>query len=366
MKLRCSQKDLALALSIVNKAVSPNNTLPVLNNILIKAEGSKLLLSATNLEIALHASIDAVVEKEGALTVPAKVLSSYVSLLNDENVELALTDDMSIEVRSSGSVTKMKGIPKDEFPMIPKLENPQMFRLLAGDIKNAIEQVAFVASANISRPVLTGTLWKFDGKVLKIVATDSYRLAEKTIELMEEMPKISFIVPARTAVELGKILASIEDQNLELYFSSNQIMFKIAGVELVSRLIEGSYPDYEKILPASSKTSGKVKLDQFVLALKKLSIIVRENNNNVKLKLENEKVAIYSEETQVGKGSAEIEAEVTGEKAEVSLNVQYILDAVSHINDDFVNLGLNDGLSPVILKPEKAGGYLHIIMPLKV
>lgn len=366
MKLRCSQKDLALALSIVNKAVSPNNTLPVLNNILIKAEGNKLLLSATNLEIALHASIDANVEKEGALTVPAKVLSSYVSLLNDENVELSLTEDMSIEVRSSGSVTKMKGIPKDEFPMIPKLENPQVFNLVAVDIKNAIEQVAFVASANISRPVLTGTLWKFDGKTLKIVATDSYRLAEKTLDLMEEMPAISFIVPAKTAVELAKILASVEDQNLQLHFSSNQIMFKVGGVELVSRLIEGSYPDYVKILPTSSKTTGRVKLSDFVLGLKKLSIIVRENNNNVKLKLENNKAAIYSEETQVGKGLVEVDAEVTGEKSEVALNVQYILDAVSHINDDFVNLGLNDGLSPVILRPEKAGGYLHIIMPLKV
>lgn len=365
MKLKCSQKDLTLALSIVNRAVNPNNTLPVLNNILIKAENSKLFLSATNLEIALHAEIDANVENEGALTMPAKILTSYVALLNDESVELEALGDSSIELRSTGSVTKMKGIPKDEFPAIPKLDNPQLIKLPAQEIKEALEQIVFVASVNISRPVLTGTLWLFEGKSLKIVATDSYRLAEKTIELEKETSKTSFIVPAKTAQELAKILASMEAKDFELHYSKNQIMFKVAGVELVSRLIEGAYPDYEKILPKVSKTKAVLELENFTLALKKLSILVKENNNSVKIRTGDDRIIITSDETQVGKGLTEIPAKITGENCEVALNVQYILDALAHMGDQTVNFSLNDGLSPVILSPQKESGYLHIIMPLK-
>jgi len=206
MKLTCSQADLTLALSIVNRAVSPNNTLPVLNNILLKAEGRKVFLSATNLEIAMKASFDANVENEGTLTVPAKVLTGYISLLKEENVELKVVDGTTLEIRSKGSDTKMKGISSDEFPLLPKIEKPDTFKLPTKHLKRAIEQVVFAASTNISRPVLTGLFWQITGKTMKLAATDSYRLGEKTIELESDVGlDTSFIVPSRTAQELAKV-----------------------------------------------------------------------------------------------------------------------------------------------------------------
>lgn len=369
MKLSCSQADLALALSLVNRAVSPNNTLPVLNNILVKAEGKRLFLSATNLEIAISASFEADVQNEGTLTVPAKVMSSYVSLLEENNVELGVLNGNTMVIRTAGSESKMKGISSEEFPLLPKLDNPRIFTLPVEEIKAAIEQVVFAASTNISRPVLTGLFWKTEGKVLKLVATDSYRLGEKTVELPEAVDgDISFIVPAKTAQELSKILESAKDKTFEVRIGKGQILFKVGGVELMSRLIEGNFPDYEKILPKEIKTQLTVSNEAFTLALKKLSVIVRENNNNVKVRSEKDKLMIFSDETQVGQGACEVPASgnTSGEVIETALNVQYLLDVLSHLKDSSVHFGLNDGLSPVMVTPAQASGYLHIIMPLKI
>jgi len=367
MKLTCSQADLTLALSIVNRAVSPNNTLPVLNNILLKAEGRKVFLSATNLEIAMKASFDANVENEGTLTVPAKVLTGYISLLKEENVELKVVDGTTLEIRSKGSDTKMKGISSDEFPLLPKIEKPDTFKLPTKHLKRAIEQVVFAASTNISRPVLTGLFWQITGKTMKLAATDSYRLGEKTIELESDVGlDTSFIVPSRTAQELAKVLSSTDEKEITVSVSKGQILFEVDGIELISRLIEGNFPDYGKILPKESKTTAKLSTDDLVLGLKKVAVIVRDNNNNVKVKVGGGKMVISSEETQVGQGLVELEAETEGEEIEAALNAQYLLDVLSHLDDKKVHFGLNDGLSPVKVVPEKPSGYLHIVMPLKI
>lgn len=368
MKLTCSQADLALALSLVNRAVSPNNTLPVLNNILIKAEGKRLFLSATNLEIAINASFEADVQNEGTLTVPAKVFSSYVSLLQENHVDLAVLNGNTLVVKTAGSESKMKGISSEEFPLLPKLDNPQVFLLPVLDIKEAIEQVVFAASTNISRPVLTGLLWKLEGQTLKLVATDSYRLGEKTVQLQEtEEANTSFIVPSKTAQELSKILESAKEKSFEVRIGKGQILFKVGGVELMSRLIEGNFPDYERILPKETKTELSLSNEAFTLALKKLSVIVRENNNNVKVRAEKDKLLIFSDETQVGQGACEVPTEtMKGEVIETALNVQYLLDVLGHLKNEKVHFALNDGLSPVMVTPAQSSGYLHIIMPLKI
>src|SRR3989338_5793609 len=316
MKLSCSQADLTLALSLVNRAVSPNNTLPVLNNILVRAEGKKLFLCATNLEIAISASFDADVQNEGTLTVPAKVLSSYVSLLEETIVEMGVLNGNTLVIKTAGSESKMKVISSEEFPLLPKLESPNVFILPVQELKDAIEQVVFAASTNISRPVLTGIYWKIEGKTLKLVATDSYRLGEKTVELTEGVDTdVSFIVPAKTAQELSKILESAKEKTFEVKIGKGQILFKVGGVELMSRLIEGNFPDYERILPKEVKSELVISNEAFTLALKKLSVIVRENNNNVKVRAEKDKLLIFSEETQVGQGACEVPT--TGMKGEV-------------------------------------------------
>lgn len=368
MKLSCKQADLSLALSLVNRAVSPNNTLPVLNNILLKAEGKKLLVSGTNLEIAISMAFDANVENEGALTVPAKMFSSYVSLLEDKEVELSVSGGKTLVVRSPGSETRMKGISAEEFPSTPKIDKADHFKFPVKPVLEALNLVTFAASTNISRPVLTGLFWQVTGKTVRLAATDSYRLGERQFELPADLgTDITFIVPSKTAQELLKVLESSSEKEFEVSVGKGQILFKVDGVELVSRLIEGNFPDYEKILPKEVKTSAALTTENFLLALKKVSVIVRENSNNVKVKLEKGKAYIYSDETQVGQGATEIPCEnMKGEDMETALNVQYLLDVLSHLKDEKVNFGLNDALSPVMVTPAKTSGYLHIIMPLKV
>lgn len=368
MKLRCKQADFSLALSLVNRAVSPNNTLPVLNNIYLKAEGKKLLLRATNLEIAISAAMDAEVENEGTLTIPAKLLSSYVNLLENSEVELHVQSGNTLVVRSPGSETKIKGISSEEFPLLPKLEKPESFRLPVRLVREALEQVTFSASTNVSRPILTGLFWQLNGQVLKIAATDSYRLAEKTVQIPKDLSMdINFIVPSKTALEFSKVLEAAKEEEFELAATKGQILFKVDGVELTSRLIEGNFPDYEKILPKETKTKAVLSTEAFQLGLKKLSVIVRENNNNVKIRLEKGKMLIFSDETQVGQGATEIPLEnLEGEGTETALNVQYLLDVLNHLHSEKVHFSLNDGLSPVMVCPLPESGYLHIIMPLKV
>lgn len=368
MKISCQQAELAHALSLVNRAVSSNNTLPVLNNILIKAEGKKLHLSATNLEIAINASIESDVKNEGTLTVPAKVFNAYVSLIQEKTVELNVLNGNTLQIKTQGSESKMKGISSDEFPSSPKIENPNTLKLPAQAIKEALDMVVFAASTNISRPVLTGILWKISGKDVKLVATDSYRLGEKNIVLEEAFDgEVSFILPSKTAQELAKILESAKEKSFELQIGKGQILFKVDGVELISRLIEGSFPDYERIIPKDIKTTLSISNEAFTLALKKMSVLVRDNNNNVKIRPDKDKILIFSDETQVGEGACEVPCEgFQGENTETALNVQYLLDVLSHLKEDRINFSLNDGLSPVMVTPAQTSEYLHIIMPLKI
>jgi len=366
MKLFCTQRDLDYAINIVNKAISPNNTLPVLNNILIKAEGKKLYFFATNLEIAISCNIDADVRGEGAVTVPAKLLTNYISLLTDEKVEINLVEGLNLSVNSSNSHTKIKCISADEFPLIPKVEKDMEFSLKAGDLHDAINETVFAASMNTSRPVLSGVFMASSGKNLKLVATDSYRLAERKVEA-EINGDFTCIVPARTMIELSKIVGKVEKEQVKISVSKNQILFSVNGIELVSRLIEGKFPDYEKIISKDHKTGFEVSVEDLSLTLKRVSLFARENNNAVNLSATNDgKLTVSSDETKVGEEKAEVLITMNGENNKISLNAQYLLDVLTYINEEKVKVEINDKVSPAHIKPLKREDYLYIIMPLKV
>lgn len=367
MKLFCSQKDLDSALNIVNKAISPNNTLPVLNNILLKAEGKRLYFSSTNLEIAISCSIPADVRSEGSITVPAKLITSYISLLSDEKVEMSVMEGLNLAVNSTSSSTKIKCISADEFPLIPKIEKEQEFSIKNSKLYEAITETVFAASLNTSRPVLSGVYLYSKDKEVRFAATDSYRLAEKTIDI-ENKPNgdISCIIPARTMMELSKIISKSGDDEVKVSVSKNQILFLIGDTELISRLIEGKFPDYEKIIPKENKTKLEISTENLSLVLKRVSLFARENNNSVKLSATNDgKLTVSSEETKVGEEKAEIAIKIEGDNNKISLNAQYLLDVLTYIGEDKVTFSLNDNVSPAVIRPVKGGDYVYIIMPLK-
>jgi DNA polymerase-3 subunit beta len=368
MKLICSQADLERALNIVSKAITPNTTLPVLNNILIKAEGNSLFFAATNLEVAIQYFIPAEVKNEGSITIPAKLIGAYISLLKDEKVELILAEGDTLQIKSASSQTKIKGINSSEFPTIPKLEKENTVKVGTKDLNLGVAQTVFSASSNTSRPVLSGVLFDFDKDVVKIVATDSYRLAEKSLNLKEKTAiTMQCIVPARTVAELGKILSMSNDEATEISVTKNQVLFVVGDVQLMSRLIEGKFPPYDKIIPKETKTKLEVNVDDLVNVVRRVSLFARENNNSIKVSATNDgKLSISTDETKVGEEKAELNVKIEGENNKIALNAQYLLDVLNYIQSETIILEIEDKLSPAVVRPLKEKDYIYIIMPLKI
>lgn len=368
MRLSCLQKDLNFALGIVSLAVNSSTTLPVLNNILLKASGKELFFAATNLEIAINYSIPADIKNEGAITVPAKLITNYISLLEDDHVEIRVEDGSTLHFKSKNSQTKIKGISPDEFPLIPKVEKEETFEISPRDLGEAIDSTVFSAATSTTRPILSGVYMNTEKDILKMVATDSFRLAEKRTKLKKKVEKgVECIVPVRTLLEVGRILDFKGDEDLvEINISKNQILFAIGGVELISRLIEGKFPDYEKIIPKATRTKFEVPVNNLTVATKRVNLFARENNNSIKLAATNDgKLLISTDETSVGEEKAEVDISIKGENNKIALNSQYLLDVLGHLREN-ITIEMDEKLTPVVVKPAKTDGYLYIIMPLKI
>jgi len=367
MQIACKQKDLAHALSTVSKAVNLNNTLPVLNNILLKAENKKLTLAATNLEIAITTSIPAEIKNEGSLTIPAKLFTSYVGLLPDGEISLGSEGGLDLTVKAAKSQTRVKGISADEFPLIPQVKKELSLEISSADLLEAISQVAFASARDMVRPVLAGVNLIADKKEIRLAATDSYRLSEKIIKPLKapENP-ISVIIPARTVMELSRILEKKKDP-VTLDISGSQILFLYKNIELASRLIEGSFPEYGQIIPKSHKTQISVSTSELQQAVKRVSLFTKEGSG-VRLEVSGDKkLMISSDASQVGEEKAELTASIAGSENIIALNAGYLLEALGAFDTSEVVLELGEKTAPVVLRPAKnEANFLHLIMPLKV
>lgn len=366
MQFSCPQQSFSQGLQAVSKAINSNNTLPVLNNILIKTEGNDVVLVSTNLEIAIRVSISAHIDTEGGLTVPAKLITNYVGLLNKEDITISIDDRETLLVKSESSQSKIKGIAVDEFPLIPDIIPTGKFLINSKILLDMISKTVFAASTNLARPVLSGVLFDLQVDAFKMVATDSYRLSETTHTLIDPIEKpLNCIIPSRTINELGKILSKFEDEDTEIIFAQNQILFKVGNIELISRLIEGQFPDYEKIIPSEKQTEISVDVDEFTLAVKKVNLFVPDNNC-IKLEINNGVMKLFTDETQIGEGTEELHCETQGEQNSIALNSQFLLDILQVLEKGNAHLEMNDKLSPIVITSKKGDGFIHIIMPLKV
>ncbi|MEI7511554.1 MAG: DNA polymerase III subunit beta [Candidatus Peregrinibacteria bacterium] len=369
MRFFCQKSEFFQALSIVQKAINTHNTLPVLGNILLKTEGQKVYLSATNLEIAISTSFSATVKNEGAITVPARLIVNSVSFLKEGEIEVFLEDGESIGIFANGSKTKMKGISAEDFPPLPKVQKEFTVEIEESLLKRSIERTVFCCSASSIRPVLSGALFWVTGKEMRLVATDSYRLGEQKITLSESLPEFKCIIPARTLQELSRILSSEKGdkkRKVNIIASKNQIVFQSQDTEISSRLIEGNFPDYERIIPKERKSIAVLAIENIILGIKRVGIFAKENNNNIRLSLTEKSVVITTDDTEIGNDISEIPAEISGPPIEVALNAQYLLDILQNISDDTLELSLTEKLSPLTIQPKSDMKYVHIIMPLKI
>lgn len=363
MKLQVTQENLSKALSNVAKiAMANRNPLPILNNVLIKTIDGRLSLSATNLEIAITEKIGSKVKEQGAITVPARLMQEYIASLPSGVLDLEL-DDAKLHISTDQYRSTINGVVADEFPSFPELAESVSWTIPTKECKKGLQQVVFAASNDESRPVLTGVFMHTSGGVLYAVATDSYRLAEKA--LMKTSQEISLLVPADAMQELLRILPdSVE--SVSVTADNQQVLFKAGDIELVTRLIDATYPDYKKLIPKTYSTTATLPRDEIVSITKVSSLFARESAGSITLHVDDidKVVSINSIASQLGENSSKASADVEG-SGEVTLNSRYLLDALSAIGTKEVTIGFNGKLEPFVITSKEAPGQTYLVMPLK-
>lgn len=367
MKFRCTNADLNHALDVVTHVIDSNVTLPVLNNILLRSEGKRVHFSATNLEMAVNYWMDAEVINEGAVTVPAKLFSGYVNLLKDNQLECSVVEGLTLAMNSAGSKTKIKCIAADEYPTISALEEVVSFDLPRDGLPEAIHQVSFAASSTNTRPVLSGVFVEVEGDTLTLVATDSFRLSERKMKLAQPVSQpMSCIIPTRAIGEFARLCSKSNVESVSLVLGKNQVLFRVGDIELYSRLIEGNFPNYRQILPRSLKTTTSLDTSDQVLAVKRVNLFARENNNKVIFDFQPNTLTISTPATQVGEEEGELPIALDGEPGKIALNSEFVLDILGNLGESQVELGINDATSPAVFKAVGKEDFVHIIMPLKL
>ncbi len=362
MKLQVTQEHLNQALASVSRVANSRNTLPILANVLIKTIDNRLSLSATNLDIAIVHYIGAKINEAGAITVPARLMQDFVNSLPSGVIELELTDT-KLRVKTDQYDSVINGIVADDFPVMPTINESSSWTIPAQELKKGLQQVVFAASNDETRQVLTGIYIHNNNGKLFIAATDSYRLAEK--EIGNSKDKVSILVPATAMQDLLRILGDFEGE-VTVNHDGQQVLFRVGDIELTARLVEGQYPDYQKLIPSDFTSSITLKRSDIVNVTKVSSLFARESAGSVTIELDDKTstLNIRSVASQIGENTAKAEGKVNG-SGSITLNSRYLLDALQVLSGEEVFFGFNGKLEPTILKDPKDNSYRHIIMPLK-
>jgi DNA polymerase-3 subunit beta len=376
MKLTCLQENLKRGLATVSHAVAGKSTLPVLSNVLLATDGGRLKLAATNLEVGITHWIGAQVQEEGAITVPAKLLADVVGGLPNDKVTLTLDSrTQSVKVECGRFVSNIKGIEADEFPTIPSIADKSPAASVPPDLlREAIDQVAFAAASDDSRPVLAGVLVRLRDNRLYLAAADGFRLATRTVGLPEPVAQhIEFIVPARALSELARIAADSNGPvTITVTPGGSQVLFHTENTELVSRLIDGKFPDVERIIPAQYITRTVLETADLAKAVKLASYFASSSQNVVKLTMEPGgelgpgRLVISSNAAEVGDNTGELDGMVNGEGGQIALNVKYLAELLGAVKAAQIALETQSPQSPGVFKPVGQDGYVHIIMPMSI
>ena len=373
MKVTVLQENLAHGLSIVSRAVSPRSTLPVLSNILVATDEGRLRLSATNLELGITCWIGAKIEEEGSTTVPARTFVDLVSTLPQEQVSLSLaTATQTLNVRCGSSNTDIKCIDAQEFPPLPVPDMEGAIALNVADFKDMISQVIFAASGDEARPVLMGVLVNVDKDTITMAAADGFRLSVRKGTLSQPCPEpLSAIIPARALGELARVAADgNETISMVLPKGRGQVVFRMKEVEVVSQLIDGTFPDYQQIIPRSYKSRTILSTPALLKACKQAEIFAREGSNVARLDiksagdLEPGSVQISAQSEETGSNETIVAATIDGIGLLIAFNVKYMREVLEVVKSPNVALETTAANAPGCIRPVGDDNFLHVIMPM--
>ena len=381
MKLTCTQENFKKAIYSTERVVGKQITLPILENILLQTDGGMLKISATNLEIGVFLKIGAKIEKEGTITIPARLISNFVNNLPAESTVSLEVIDQTLHIESGASKAQIKGLQSQDFPIIPEMEGEFLFSLPAQEIREAIPRLAICVSLDSTRPELTGLNVVLQKNEVHIAATDSFRLAEAVISLKKEKEQLydiftdkttSIIVPLNTFSEVFRVIGN-ETQEIKVGIEESQIFFQVDNVRIVSRLINGKYPEYRQIIPQQFTTRVSLEKDAALRAVKIAGIFTNSKSGEVKFVIDakSNKVTVESRAEEVGENKTVLQAEIEGPGQEAVFNPRYMVDGLQAIGSPQFVLLMNSGASAAVLrmvqgeKKEEVSTYTYVVMPIK-
>ena len=375
MRLSCLQENLNRGLSVVGRAVATRTTLPITQHVLLSTDQSRLKLAATNLEIAISTWVGAQVDEEGSVTVPARLLTEFVSSLPRETLSLWTAAQASaVELKCARVEAKINGSDPQEFPPIPSVAEGVGTQVDRTALREAIHQVVFSAAAEDSRPVLTGVNLEMQGSDLTLAAADGFRLSVHHAKLLQPVDQaLTIIVPARTLQEVERLLDQQEGPvDMVVTPQRSQVLFKMKDVELVSQLIQGTFPPYSQLIPEKHDTRVVVDLQELVRATRTAAVFARDGSGIIRLQAtpgegaQGGKLTVSSRAEEVGENMGDLEAEVEGTEAKIAFNSKYLGDALTVIGKEKVALEISTPSSPGVIRPVDEGGYVHVVMPMFV
>ena len=381
MKLSCKTQEFLRALTLVSRAISGQQALPILGNILLEAEGKMCTVSATDLELSIVTTFEASIENEGAITIPAKAILNFAQYNSDDEVLLETSEGTQLKCTSKHAKTLIAGEAAGEYPTISPIEKKETtFSLETGPLLEALHLVTFATAKTTLRPVLGGVYFRTTKGELILAATDSYRLSEYKIPTKNTETDVSCIVPAKVLEELKSILGKGDDKKdgdgtktkkppastVELSLNNQQIELRVGQTQLLSRLIDGKFPNYEQIIPRDTKTTTTLSTKDLTTTVKRMHYFAKETNNNLTFSVKNGEMHVTTPQTQSGKDEATLSVTVEGEENKIAISSAYLLDFLAHADGTEVQVRLSDSMHPAVFHIPSKDNFLHLIMPLRI
>ena len=383
MRLSCLQENLNKGLATVGRAVATRTTLPITQNVLLSTDQAMLKLSATNLEIAITTWIGAMVEEEGSVTVPARLLTEFVASLPAERIDVAMEPGTkTLQLNCARSEGRVIGTDAEEFPPIPSVEDGIAAKIDPQVLRTAINQVAFAAATEESRPVLTGVKLELEGDRFTMAAADGFRLAISKGELVEPVQEpIIILLPARSLNEVNRFLGDQESPvEMTMTPARGQVMFRLGSIEIVSQLIQGTFPNYSQLIPQSYQTRSVLDLQEFQRAARTAAIFARDGSGIIRLQMvpgtedaasstdggRSGKAIISARAEEMGENTDEVDSFIEGDESKIAFNSKYLLDVLAVLEKGKVVLETTTPSSPGVFKPIGSDSYVHVVMPMFV
>ncbi|MFA4993141.1 MAG: DNA polymerase III subunit beta [Candidatus Omnitrophota bacterium] len=362
MKFKVEKSNLIAAIQTVQNIITAKSALPILSNILIETQQDSIRLTATDLDVGITCVIPVDIQEQGAITIPAKRFSDIVKEFPVEVVNVATKKNNLVVIESELCQFKIMGLAKEEFPKLPEFKDKKVVKVEQGNLKEMLALTSFAVSFDETRYILNGILFKIDKGVLTLVSTDGKRLAVAERKLNVNLDvNLSMIVPIKTIHELNRNLK--EEGELSLVVGSNQALFDLGGVVIISRLIEGEFPDYKQVVPSVSENKMKIGRNQFLLAVRRAALLATLDYQAVKLEVFKNKLVISKSTPDVGEFHEELAAEYQGKEMIIGFNPVYLMDILKNLNDEVINLELTDGEKPGVIR---ISGYVYIVLPMRI